>query len=112
MILTSDFDSSERISEDIAISNSSNVILRGIVNGNISVAQNSSLQLHGIVNGSITIDADCNFNLHGTINGNITNFGTTHIYGTAKNCLLSGSNIHIHKNALVNGEEIYFDKFE
>lgn len=95
--------------EDIFISNSSTVTLKGITNGKITISDGSSCYLQGMHNGNIIVNNNCSLKLRGTLNGNLDNNGVTHIYGIVKKSKITGHNIFVHKNAIVNDNRYLSD---
>jgi hypothetical protein len=102
MIIDKNIVTNKKINENITILNSSDVLLSGITNGNIIVSEKSVCKLHGIHTGNIIIEKHCLCEIVGVFNGNITNYGKTDIFGIIKSSNITGTNIFIHSESIVN----------
>lgn len=109
MVINNSITLNNVIHEDIFINNSSIVTLKGITNGEITISDGSSCCLQGIHNGDITVNNNCSLQLRGTLNGNLDTHGDTNIYGIVKKSKITGTNIFIHKDAIVNGKRYLSD---
>jgi hypothetical protein len=73
------------VTTDIEVSNSSTLIIGGIVNGQINIHKSATVIIDGIVNGKIINAGNCK--VFGTINGNL---------------IENGGQFEIDKDALIN----------
>lgn len=101
---------SNTVSENITVTASATLDIRGITCGQIKVSEKSTCILHGIHNGNFFVDELCALVIHGTLNGNIVNSGKTEIFGSVKNSHITGKSLIIHKNAIVNNKHYSSDE--
>lgn len=97
------------LNDDIEVL-SSKLELKGITTGNIHLSGDSILEHHGIHNGNLYVEKNCSANIRGIFNGSINNHGNTQICGIVNSDSLSGHNIFIHKDSIINGNRYLSDE--
>lgn len=108
MIITEPTEISNVLNDDIKVL-SSKLKLTGILKGDIYLSDNSTLELIGTHNGNLYVEKNCFANIRGTFNGNINNYGNIHIWGIVNSSSLSGHDIFVHKDSIINNQRYLSD---
>ena len=89
--------------EDITITDSGTLSIKGIVNGDITIQSGGTLILHGIANGNILVSPLSTAEIYGTATNSIVNKGHVCIYGIVDTLINQSGTTDINNGAFVNG---------
>lgn len=102
MVLSSDYEIKGSLKEDLIVTSSAHLVIRGMTSGTLQLRDGSACTLYGIHSGDVIIDSSCSLESRGILNGNIINKGTIHIWGIVNAPHISGKTVTVHEGAILN----------